>query len=151
VPRHPDGARRRGRAGRERGSSAIELVLVTPVLIALVFTVIQAALVWHARHVALAAAQQGDRIARAAAPASTEAVRADTVAYLQTLGADLLAAPGVTVTRSGGYATVSVTGQAVSLIPGANLRVTGMSRGPVERFVPDIAGFANSAAAGGGG
>jgi Flp pilus assembly protein TadG len=122
------------RARPDAGSSAIELVLLTPVLIALVFTVVQAALVWHARHVALAAAQQGDRIARSADTVDDATVRAQTVAYLHSLGADLVGSPTVTVTRSGGFVTVTVTGRAVSIVPGAALHVHAVSRGPVEQF-----------------
>jgi len=118
----------------DAGSSAIELVLLTPVLIALVFTVVQAALVWHARHVALAAAQQGDRFARSMAGADDATVRARTIEYVRSLGADLVGSPTVTVTRAGGFVTVTVTGMAVSLVPGAALHVHAVSRGPAEVF-----------------
>jgi Flp pilus assembly protein TadG len=128
------------RAPGDSGSSAIELVLLTPVLIALVFAVIQAALLWHARHVALAAAQQGDRLARVAAVTTDDAtIRAATVDYIHSLGADLVGDPVVTVTRAGGWATVTVTGRAVSLLPGATLPVHAVARGPVETFRPDTA------------
>jgi Flp pilus assembly protein TadG len=118
-------------------------VLITPVLIALVFTVIQAALLWHARQVALAGAQEGDRLARAAGATDPANVRADTITYLRGLGADLLSTPQVSVASAAGYATVTVTGRAVSLIPGATLTVTGTSRGPLEQFTPDTADTAN--------
>ena len=121
-------------AVRDGGSSAIELVLVTPVLIALVFAVVQAALLWNAQHVAVAAAQQGARLARTAGGVDAAAVRTATVGYVHSLGASLVDAPAVTVTRSGGWVTVTVTAHAVSLLPGATLTVHGTSRGPVERF-----------------
>lgn len=130
-------ARRRRAPAGQRGSSAIELVLLTPVLIALVFAVIQAALLWHAHHVVLAAAQQGDRLARSATRFDPGEIRAATVAYLRSLGADLVENPTVTVTRDGGWVTVSVTGRAASPLPGAALLVRGTSRGPVESFRPD--------------
>lgn len=130
--------RRHRQDAAEAGSSAVELVLLTPALIALVFLVVQAALVWHARHVATAAAQQGARLARVdnAAAADPAVIRAQTLAYLRQLGADLIGAPTVTVTRAGGWVSVSVTGQAVSLLPGATLDVHATSRGPVEEFRP---------------
>ena len=129
---------------RERGSSAIELVLVTPVLVALVFAVVQAALLWNAQHVAVAAAQQGARLARTAVQSGqTDAqVRAATVAYLHSLGASVTETPTVAVRHVGGWVTVTVTARAVSLIPGATLTVHGSSRGPVESFTPDPAGGA---------
>jgi Flp pilus assembly protein TadG len=128
---------------REDGSSAIELVLLTPVLIALVFAVVQAALLWNAQQAAVAAAQQGARLARVAG-GGTDAtdVRAATVAYLRSVGASLLDAPMVTVRRAGGWATVTVTAHAVSLLPGATLTVRGTSRGPVETFTADVRGSA---------
>jgi Flp pilus assembly protein TadG len=138
--RHRD---RLGRsAGLDAGSSAIELVLVTPVLIALIFSVVQAALLWHSQHVVVAAAQQGDRFARtvAAAGADDAQVRAATLSYLHSLGADLVDAPTVTVDRAGGWATVTVTAHAVSLLPGATLTVHGTSHGPIEVFTADGTG-----------
>jgi Flp pilus assembly protein TadG len=121
---------------RDRGSSAIELVLLTPLLIAMIFGIVQAGLLWHARHVAVAAAQQGARLARADAgtPASPDTVRAETIGYLHRMGADLVGDPVVQVTRSGGWVTVTVTAHAVSLLPGGTLTVRGVSRGPVEEF-----------------
>jgi len=136
---------RRRPGGRERGSSAIELVVLTPLLIAAIFAVIQAALVWHARHLALAAAQEGDRLARAApyipgagAPLSDGQLRAATLRYLTGLGPALLTAPTITVSRQAGYASVTVTGRAASLIPGGTLTVHATSRGPTEGFRPDL-------------
>jgi Flp pilus assembly protein TadG len=127
---------------RERGSSAIELVLVTPVLVALVFAVVQAALLWNAQHVAVAAAQQGARLARTAAQSgATDAqVRDATISYLHSLGASVADTPTVAIAHSAGWVTVTVTARAVSVFPGATLTVHGASRGPVETFTPDLAG-----------
>jgi Flp pilus assembly protein TadG len=52
------------RAGRDRGSSAVELAILAPALILLSMLIIQFALWSDARHAALAAAQEGDRAAR---------------------------------------------------------------------------------------
>src|SRR4051812_4233969 len=113
---------------RDDGSSAIELVLVTPVLIALVFAVVQAALLWNAQHAAVAAAQQGARLARTqGGSVDPQRVRAATVAYLHSLGASLVDAPTVTVQNDGEFETVTVSAHAVSLLPGATLTVHGSS------------------------
>src|SRR3954452_960240 len=91
------------------GTRAVELVLLTPLLMFVVFLVVQAALYMHARHVVLAAAQQGARLARAQAAsdqAAVEQARAGTYSYIHQLGADIVGRPAVTVTRSGGMATV---------------------------------------------
>jgi Flp pilus assembly protein TadG len=131
---------------RDAGSSAIELVLLTPLLIVFVFGLVQAALVWHAQHIVVAAAQQGARLARsdgdttqvaATDPGTdTATVRAETISYLHQLGADLIAAPTVSVTRTPGWVSVTVTGHAVSLLPGGTLTVHATSGGPSEGFRP---------------
>lgn len=134
----------------DEGSSALELVLLTPALIALVFTLVQTALVWNAQHTVGAAAQQGARIARTAtatlasvstapAGASTEAeeqVRSATLRYLQQTGGRALRNPTVTIRRDGQYVTVTVAGTTVGVLPGTTVRVSGSSRSPVEGFRP---------------
>jgi Flp pilus assembly protein TadG len=56
--------RRLRRAGRDRGSSAVELAILAPALIIISLLIVQFALWFDARHAALAAAQEGDRAAR---------------------------------------------------------------------------------------
>lgn len=133
------------------GSSAIELVLLTPVLLALVFALIQTALVWNARHTVAAAAQHGARLARAATaleaalpPAGTGSLPTDsdarieqsTLHFLQQTGGQALQEPTVTITRDGQYVTVTVTGTSIGVLPGTTIRVSGSSRTPVEGFRP---------------
>jgi Flp pilus assembly protein TadG len=70
AARHP-AARGLGRTGggpamrtqRDRGSSAIELAILAPMLLALIWLTIQYALYYQGRQVALAAAQLGARVA----------------------------------------------------------------------------------------
>jgi Flp pilus assembly protein TadG len=122
---------------RDDGSTAVELVLLTPLLMFVIFVVVQAALYMHARHVVLAAAQQGARLARTAAPndqTAADSARAGTFSYLHQLGADIVSDPNVTVTRASGQATVRVTAHAVSIMPGVTLQVVETSSGPVEMF-----------------
>jgi Flp pilus assembly protein TadG len=127
-----------GRRSRgDGGSAAVELVLLAPVLMLAVFVIVQGALYMHARHVVLAAAQQGARLARAAAidgTGSVDAARAGTYSYIRQLGTDIVSDPAVTVTRAGGTASVRVTARAVSILPGFTLRVVEVSSGPVEEF-----------------
>ena len=97
-----------GHRRRDAGSSAIELVLLTPLLIVIIFGLVQAALLWHAQHVVSAAAQQGARFARADAASGAGSatdpatVRTETISYLHQLGADLVGQPAVSITRSSG-------------------------------------------------
>src|ERR1035437_7113588 len=50
-------------AGRERGSSSIQMVILMPALFSIMFLGMQGALYYHARTVAIAAAQEGARAA----------------------------------------------------------------------------------------
>jgi Flp pilus assembly protein TadG len=132
----------------ERGSSALELVLVTPVLIALVFGIIQTGLVWNARHVAGAAAQHGARLARtatalqpvstgsAASAAQDAAVVSSTLLFLRQTGGGGLREPTVTITRELGYVTVTVSATTLGVLPDSTVRVVARSRTPLEGFRP---------------
>ena len=126
------------RRGGDDGSTAVELVLLAPLLLFMVFVIVQAALYMHARHVALAAAQQGARIARTtdlSSPAGVAAARTATVDYLRQLAGDVVTGDTVTVSRDQSTATVVVRVEAVSIVPGLHLGVSARSSGPVETFV----------------
>jgi Flp pilus assembly protein TadG len=147
--RQHGGARRRRDADRESGVSAIEFVLLTPLLFFLLFATVQFALYFFARHVAIAAAQEGDRVARAEAAHpgvnwSGDATQAS-VLWVNRLGSNLLTLtspqqPPVSTGQPGqdGWTvSVTVSGTVPSLIPGMTLTVTETSTGPVEQFIPD--------------
>ncbi|MGC5408114.1 TadE family protein, partial [Streptomyces sp. DT225] len=68
IRRRVEAARRRAAAGGDSGMTAIEFVLLTPVLFFMIFATVQFALYFFADHVAQAAAQAGARHARAPAP-----------------------------------------------------------------------------------
>ena len=138
---------RRRRLARDQGSSALELVLLTPALITLVFAIVQAALLWNAKHTLAVAAQHGARLARtvvalqpvvtAAVPAGSDStVQTSTLSFLRQTGGSSLADPTVTVHRDGEYVTVTVSGTSVGVLPGTTMRVSGSSRTPVEGFRP---------------
>jgi Flp pilus assembly protein TadG len=118
----------------DQGSITLEMVIAFPVAMLAVLLTINAALWYHARNTALAAAQEGVRTARAyrATPgqASTTAL-----SFARTTGDGFLLSPSVDT--SGSNATtivVHVRGSAVSLIPGLHLGVDQVARGPVERW-----------------
>ena len=117
----------------DRGSAAVELVLLTPLLMVCVLVVVQFALWQHARHVLLAAAQEGARAARAQGATAGDG-RTRVYDYIEQLGPDLVTAPVVEVNRGVDAVTVRVRGQAVNIVPGLPLMVTATSAGPVERF-----------------
>jgi Flp pilus assembly protein TadG len=106
-----------------------------PALLVAVFAIIQIGLWMHAQHVALAAAQDGVRVARSYG--GTEAgARARTMDNLDHLAPTILRSATVEVNRTADIATVSVRGKATSILGIFALPVHEEARGPIERFIP---------------
>jgi Flp pilus assembly protein TadG len=116
----------------------MEWALLTPVLILVILLVVQFTMVYHARHVALAAARSGARVARSdttgAWKAKAESTAKDSV---EKVGPGLL--PDVTVVASGDQSSryVDVEGTAVVIVPFMSLKVHQRAGGPIECFRPD--------------
>ena len=130
LPRCPSGT-------ADRGAGAVEVVLLTPLVFLLTFLPIQTALVLHARHIATAAAQEGARAARAVDLDAGQAQAAGTrraADFAALLGGNTLRSPAVAVDRGAEQVTVVVSGTALGVLPGFQLKVTGRSVSPVERF-----------------
>jgi Flp pilus assembly protein TadG len=123
---------------RQCGSVSTELVVATPVLLVLVMLVVQFALWEHAQHIAEAAAQRGAETARVELGTDAQGRTMAQTAITQ-LGGSLLAAPLVTVSRSGEVVTVDVTGSAEAVVPFLSLPVHATAAGPVERFQAPVA------------
>lgn len=123
---------------RERGSATLEIAILGPALLLLVFVVVQVALWAHARSLALAAAQEGAGAAAAygARPGDGPA-RAR--AFLRDSGGDSIGEVGVAATRDTTTARVEVWGRSLSVLPGVpGIRVVQSAEAPRERFVPDV-------------
>ncbi|MFB6843878.1 TadE family protein [Streptomyces sp. NPDC056373] len=141
--------RRWARAARERaatrgdsGMTAIEFVLLTPVLFFMIFATVQFALYFFADHVAQAAAQAGARKARATAdeqPGAWRGEARDVVdSYIQQLGPQLVLSPDVTMLQpEQNTVGVEIAARVPTVFPGLDLTVHAQSAGPVERFVQD--------------
>jgi Flp pilus assembly protein TadG len=132
---------RRRRARADRGSSAIELAILTPMLLIMIWLVVQFALWFQSRSVALAAAQAGARQARDEAGVTgmnwQDAGITRARGYYDSLGTKILG--GIQVTAIGNPLTnvgVQVTGTVSSIIPGLTLTITESAEGPVECFRP---------------
>ncbi|MFF3765773.1 TadE family protein [Streptomyces sp. NPDC001922] len=133
---------RRGRTGRDRGMTAIEFVLLTPVLFFMIFASVQFALYFFADHVAQAAAQAGAREARAEADENPGGWRGKATSkaqgYIDQLGPQLLTSPAVKAVQSEqNMVGVEIEADVPSVFPGLNLTVHAQSQGPVERFVEE--------------
>ncbi len=150
-PTPPSGVAPAVRRARERGSAGLELAIVTPVLFVLLGTTVQVGLWYHARAIALSAAQEGVRAARVPAvdqPTADLAGEQHAQRYLDQLGSDLLVPGSVRITPERGAASaravalggigdvVSIRVQAdvLSIVPGLSLSVDQVSTVTVERF-----------------
>lgn len=117
----------------EDGSSTVEVVIVFPLLILTLMLVFQFAFWYHARHVALAAAEEGARAARVdTGTAAAGAARAER--FVRDLGPSVIVNPKVSASRHLDVARVEVSGQARNVVPGLRLPIRQVSQGPVERF-----------------
>ena len=120
---------------RDRGASAVELAILAPALILVSLLIVQFAIWFDARHAALAAAQEGDLVAREdaatssgwqglAATAATNYYRGLDTSVISGLKAQALNGPDRTV-------SVTVSGKLTSIVP---LSVSVTVSGPVECF-----------------
>jgi len=126
---------RSGRALMSRvaddGSSTVEMVVITPVMMLVLMVVVQFAVYFCALHVAQAAA------ARAAAATSiehgyTEDGTSEARQILGTVGTGFLTATDVAVTRTATLTTVRISGTVMTVVPFLHLKVASVARTPNE-------------------
>lgn len=127
---------RRWRGRRdERGSVTLELVVIFPVVLIIIFSVVQGALYYHARNVALSAAQEGARTARAEQGTATAGAQQARSFVSDAGGNNILTHLKVTPSRSATEASITVTGRSLSVLPGLpGLPVSQTATQPVERL-----------------
>jgi Flp pilus assembly protein TadG len=107
---------------RDRGSVSVELVVATPLMLLLIMMVGQFAMWAHATHIAQAAANSGVQSARAYT-STADAGRTQATSVLDQLAGTVLTDAHVEARRDATTATVTVTGDAVAVLPGLNLPV----------------------------
>jgi len=113
---------------------AIQMVFLMPALFAVMFLGVQGALYYHAREVALAAAQEGAREA-GSQNGTRESGLATAHGFLQGAGgSDVMTATSVSGSRTTTTATITVTGKSMSVIPGWHVTVRQSASAPVERL-----------------
>lgn len=127
---------------RDRGSSAVELAILAPLLIMMTMLIIQFAIWFDARHAALAAAQAGDRIAREeAATTQTWASDSETEAdnYFHALDTSVISLINTPVAQRTGdnQVAVTVTGKLNGVIP-IPMTISVTVSGPVECFRTEV-------------
>lgn len=128
-------SQRHPRAARDAGSASVEVAILFPVVLLVVTAIVQYGLWFHARSIALAAAQEGVTAARlyqADPAAGPDRARA----FVEAHGSDILTEVTATATVPGpDQIGVQVTGRALSLLPGMpGLAVSQSAEGPIERF-----------------
>ncbi len=122
------------RAGAS-GSVTIEVAVLGPVLLLVVFAIVQAGLWSYARSLALGAAQTGVAAGRAYG-APPQAGRQAAEDFLAHHARDSLTAPQAVATTRGDEVQVVVRGRSLSVLPGLpGIPVTQHAVGPVEQIV----------------
>lgn len=130
----------------QRGASAIELSIVAPLFLLLIFTLIQGALLLYARNIALSAAREGASDVRLFqpdeyGPGIEAALSGKIERYVSTVGNQTMVntEPAIRYNPGGnGRVTVTVRGEAISLIPGIDLKVERSASMEIEQFEPDM-------------
>jgi hypothetical protein len=128
--------RRRLRAGgTERGANPVELAVMMPVILVLLFASIQVAVWFVARSTALNAAQSGVNAQRVI-QAPPNAGRERAVGFLRAAGDWLVGweSAGPTCVSTATEVTCTVTGRSLSVIPGVSFPVRQTAHGTVERW-----------------
>ena len=119
--------------GHERGSATVELAVLMPLLLATLFGGIQAGLVFHARHIAIAAAQEGAREASAYQASLPDGISTATTVATDWAGTTLTGLH-VTGQRTATRVSITVHGAATSLLPGMTWPIEQTASFPVERL-----------------
>ena len=130
-------ARARARAAfdaREAGFSTLEAVVVIPVVVIITMLVIQYVMLWHARNLAQAAAQNGLRVARGYQATAAQG-QASAAQYLDTVAGNLLHNRHVDAQRGATTVEVTVHASVLSVVPFGSYTVDESASGPVERYV----------------
>ena len=145
MPASRRGQRRVHRPARDAGTSALELAIVAPVLLSLIFFSLQAAFFFYGRSAATHAAREGVSLLRLAEDQGQYAAlqpdaMAKTSRFASNVGGPGLVDPEATSTyveEGDGTArvTVTVSGRVITLVPGLRLTATADASGTVERFL----------------
>jgi len=116
----------------ERGSATIEMVLLFPVVMGILWLALQGGIAYYGRTVALAAAESGARAA--AVENGTSAACFQAANTMLGAAADALVDTSVSCNRSATAVTVTVTGEAMSVGPWTVPPVSMTAELPVERI-----------------
>ena len=124
----------------QRGASAIELALYTPLMFMIIFVIVQFTLTWHGTQIASAAAREAAREARigGGTPAALAAAESRGYEYAQVVGNGHLVEIEVDAVQVGENVRVTVSGRATEIVNNLAPRVSQTVEGPIEQFLPDL-------------
>ncbi|MER5549839.1 TadE/TadG family type IV pilus assembly protein [Streptomyces sp. NPDC002589] len=116
---------------RDRGAVSLEMLIVFPVILLLILLVVHVGLWWHARNVAMSAAQLGVESARVRG-ASAGTGTAEARAFLGRAGGSI---SHISVSGSkGATVRIRVTGYVDTMIPGLKLKIDQHADAAAERI-----------------
>ncbi|MFC3687291.1 TadE/TadG family type IV pilus assembly protein [Aquipuribacter hungaricus] len=122
--------------GGDSGASVVELLGMAPLVVLLTLGTVQVGLWMHERQLVTAAAQEAAHAAAAADLTPGQATAVGEAAASRLLGdSQAVELRSVTVVQAPETATATVSAVGLSMIPGVDLRVTGVASSSVERFV----------------
>lgn len=110
------------------------MVILLPALFAVMFLGMQAALFYHARTVAIAAAHQGAKAAGGENGSAAAGASAAASFVAEAGGDDVLPGANASAERTLTTVTVTVTGYSLSVIPGWSPAIIQSASLPVERL-----------------
>lgn len=125
-------ARHGGRG--EHGAATVELTIIFPIVLLLIFGIVQAAVWYHGRTLAMLAAQDALRATQALNGTAAEGRKLAVEALAGNGATGFLTDPAVTATRTSTTATITIIARSVALLPGTGLPITQHAAGPVERI-----------------
>ncbi|MEU3296684.1 TadE/TadG family type IV pilus assembly protein [Streptomyces longwoodensis] len=116
---------------RDRGAISLEMLIVFPAVLLLILLVVHVGLWWHARNVAMSAAQLGVESARVRG-ASAGTGTAEAREFLGRAGGSI---SGISVTGSkDATVRIRVTGYIDTMIPGLKLKIDQHADAAAERI-----------------
>lgn len=114
---------------------AVEAVIIVPVAMLVLVLMVQMVLWARAAQLVHVAASEGDRAALSAG-GGVAAGRSRADAVLAASGSGLESSDVVARLQQGDQISVTVTGRALSLLPGLSLPVSATQVGPIQEFRP---------------
>lgn len=122
-----------GAPADERGFETAEYVIVIPVILLVIFGIIQGMLWYHGTNLVQRAASSGYQAASLYGATSSDGNSAATATAEQ--AGSVLENVKVNVTRTGTEVTSTVTAKAITIIPGIKTEISRTVSGPTERWV----------------